>query len=124
MEFIKRNALGIAIGSVITLVAKLIFNVEIITSQEIGFNFYVAVVVSSLSFLDHIERLSYWQITLCHFLGSYVMIAFGYFYLFPFTVARLLTFTLNTVVTYIVIWSAFVIKNYFVAKNLDRQLKK
>lgn len=124
MAFIKRNALGIAIGSVLTLLTKLIFKVETITATEIWFNFYVGIVVSSLSFLDHIERLSYWQITLFHFIGSYLMISLGYFYLVPFTPTRLVTFTLNTVITYGVIWSAFVIKNYFVAKDLDKQLKK
>ncbi|MFY8331266.1 DUF3021 family protein [Vagococcus carniphilus] len=122
MEIIKRLSIGISISCVITVVSKLIFHVETITPTEIGFNFFVAMVASILSFLDHIEQLGYWQITLCHFLGSYLLISVGYFYLYPFTVVNLLSFTLNTVIIYVIVWSAFVLKNFIIAKTLNQQL--
>lgn len=124
VEILKRNALGIGLSSFIILLSKLIFQVETITPIEIGFNFLIAIVVSNLSFLDHIERLNYWQITLFHFIGTYIFLIAGYFYLYPFKQTNFFDFSLNVVIIYIIIWLLFVTKNFLIAKQLNRQLKE
>lgn len=124
MEFIKRNAIGLGISSFILLVAKLFSLEHLVRPEEIWFTFFVALVSSNLSFLDHIEKLSYWQIVLFHFLGTYFSISLVYFCLNPFRLSDFLNFSFNTIIIYIVIWSVLILKNYIIAKKLDQKLKK
>lgn len=124
MTVLKRIGIGIGISSFLTIFFKIMYHVETITLTEIIFNYYVALVVSCLSMIDHIEKLSYWQVTLFHFLGSYIAIAGGFFYIQSFTWSHFLNFSLNMIIIYISVWLSFVLKNYIEAKLLTRQINK
>lgn len=124
MEFIKRNFLAVAIGNTLFVFAKFFYDNPTITRKEIFLVLGTSLIAGTLTLLDHIEKLNYPAYILLHFFGTYSGIVALNLFLFGAKTFALGPLTGSILIFYLIVWLGFLVRNFFVAKSLNKKTMK